>query len=90
MELKIQRAYFVPGLRTWLNEKKKACLTCNLVTKPSIMNPSAALLPEKPCIVWQVDHIGKFPPDSKTGHRYKNNFFFFYCTLTKHSNTGTL
>jgi hypothetical protein len=69
MELKIQRVYYVPKLRLWLDTKKANCLTCNLITRPVIVNPSASLLPQKPCVVWQIDHIGQFPPDSKTGHR---------------------
>ena len=42
---------------------------CNLVTKPPESHPSAALLPREKCVVWQIDHIGKYPADSKTGHR---------------------
>jgi hypothetical protein len=79
MTLKIQRVYFVPKLIAWLNEKKRNCHTCQLVNVPHLNHPSAALLPSKKCVVWQVDHIGKYPPDSKTGDRYfKNSLFLSY------------
>jgi hypothetical protein len=70
MAMKIKRTYYIPKMKEWLAEKKLNCHTCQLVTVPYLVCPSAALLPSKKCVVWQVDHIGKFPPDSKTGHRY--------------------
>jgi hypothetical protein len=70
MALKIKRVYFVPRLIEWLTHMRRNCHTCQLVTVPHLLCPSAALLPSKKCVVWQIDHIGKFPADSKTGHRY--------------------
>ena len=70
MKQKIQRGYCVPGLDKFLIEKKKGCPTCNMTSKPPLCAPSAALLPDEKCQTWQLDYVGQFPPDSKTGHRF--------------------
>ena len=67
MRLKICRTYFVQNLENWLSEKKRSCEACRLVSREKMQPMRAALLPEKKLLVWQVDYIGQFPPDSETG-----------------------
>jgi hypothetical protein len=69
MRFKIQWCYYVPKLVEWLRKSKSECRSCQLTIKPKIAPPMAVMLPTKPNAAWQIDHIGKFPSDSKTGDR---------------------
>ena len=70
MRLTIQRQYYMPKMREWLEEKKKECNTCRQTTVPVVPAPTAAELPSAPNLMWQMDYIGPFPVDNKTGSRY--------------------
>ena len=70
MELMILREYYMPSLRKWLTEMKRSCHTCKQTVIPVVPPPTAAELPKTPCVMWQMDYIGPFPPDSNTGARY--------------------
>ena len=67
---RIQKGYFVANLRGWLLKKIAECPTCGIMRKKREVPPSATMVPEHPREAWQIDYIGQFPCDSKTGHQY--------------------
>lgn len=69
MRNRITRNYFIPNLDKWLKEMKNKCAACKMTTRNIPPPATAAMLPPQKCLVWQIDYIGKFPPDSSTGHR---------------------
>lgn len=68
MENRITRSYVVPKMRKWLSEKVKECKICEQVRRKKIIPPSAPYLAKEKSRMWQIDYIGKFPNDAKTGH----------------------
>jgi len=68
MEQRINLAYHVPKLREWLSRKVKDCKVCDQVRKKRVVPPSAPFLAGVKKKLWQIDYIGKFPNDAKTGH----------------------
>jgi hypothetical protein len=73
MENRIGRHYIIPHLRKWLSKKVKECKICEQVRRKQIIPPSAPFLAKEKSKMWQIDYIGKFPCDAKTGH------WFVFC-----------
>ncbi len=69
MEHRILRGYYVSNLRKWLLRKVKECKICEQVRRKMVVPPSAPFLAANKTKLWQLDYIGKFPIDAKTGHR---------------------
>lgn len=67
MENRISRSYIIPKLREWIVQKVKDCKICEQVRKKRVVPPSAAFLAKDKSKIWQIDYIGKFPNDAKTG-----------------------
>ena len=70
MESRIQKGYFVKGLRKWLQRKIADCPICSILEKKEEVPPTATLVPQHPGDAWQLDYIGRFPCDSKNGEQY--------------------
>ena len=67
----IRMAYYMPGkLEDFLTKKKRKCSVCHCTCLPPKANPAAALVTQEPNQVWQVEHIGPFPGDTKLGHTF--------------------
>ena len=70
MSLTIRRKYYMPKMKEWLSSSIKNCNTCRQTTLPAAPAPTKAELPKRPNLMWQMDYISPFPPDTRTGSRY--------------------
>ena len=67
MEQRMKR-YYILKKREWLTRKSKECKVCEQVKKKKVVPASAPFLADAKEKLWQMDYIGKFPPDAQTGH----------------------
>jgi len=67
MENRIGRSYIIPKLREWIVQKVRDCKICEQVRRKRVIPPSGSFLSKNKSKMWQIDYIGKFPNDAKTG-----------------------
>lgn len=70
MRRRVCEIYFIPKFQQWAIEKLRNCTVCSLVRRKNVIPATGAIVPKVPKKCWQIDFIGKFKPDSKTGHRF--------------------